>query len=247
VGSNPISRSTAPPTATPSRSLVAGLPTQTAENIASRQAFRVLEEEQGVARWEPRFDPVSELIYTILTQHTTDLNALKAYQSLLDALGSWEKVALADPKDIARAIWIGGLSRVKAPRIKAVLQAIQEECGDLDISFLKKMPLPEAKEWLKRLPGVGPKTAAIVLCFALGMPAMPVDTHIYRVAKRLGLIPPKATPEQAHDLLEAAIASEQVFAFHVYLITHGRRVCKALRPLCDGCVLKKGCPSAFQV
>ena len=253
MGSNPISRSTVPPTTTPLRSLVppslvsSEAASQAAGNITPQQAFRLLEGEQGVALWEPRFDPVSELVFTILSQHTTDLNSLKAYYSLIDAFGSWEKVALADPEDIARTIWIGGLSKVKAPRIKAVLQAIQEECGDLDISFLREMPLAEAKEWLKRLPGVGPKTAAIVLCFALGMPAMPVDTHIYRVAKRLGLIPPKTTPEQAHDLLEAAMAPEQVFAFHVYLITHGRLVCKARRPLCDRCVLKEGCPSAFGV
>ena len=107
--------------------------------------------------------------------------------------------------------------------------------------------MPEAKAWLRQLPGVGPKTAAIVLCFALGMPAMPVDTHIYRVSKRLGLIHPRTTPELAHDQLEAAIDPEQVFAFHVYLITHGRQVCKARRPLCQECVLSKGCPSAFQI
>ncbi|MBF8266563.1 MAG: putative EndoIII-related endonuclease [Dehalococcoidia bacterium] len=215
--------------------------------ITPQQAFLLLEGEQGVARWEPRFDPISELIYTILSQHTSDVNALKAYHSLQEALGSWERVAQANPEEIAQAIWIGGLSRVKAPRIGAVLQAIQEECGKLDISFLKEMPLPQAKAWLRRLPGVGPKTAAIVLCFALGMSAMPVDTHVYRVSKRLEIIPSRATTEQAHDLLEAAVAPEQVFAFHVYLITHGRRVCKARRPLCQGCVLRESCPSAFRV
>ena len=206
-----------------------------------------MEVEQGVAEWIPRYDGISELLFTILSQHTSDLNALRAFESLRDTFAAWEQVAEADPEVIARAIWMGGLSRVKAPRIKAVLQAIQEQRGNLDLSFLKGMPMPEAKAWLRELPGVGPKTAAIVLCFAMGMPAMPVDTHIFRVSKRLGFIGPKATAEQAHDLLEAAIDPVQVFAFHVYIITHGRQVCKARRPLCQECVLNKGCPSAFQV
>jgi endonuclease-3 len=105
------------------------------------------------------------------------------------------------------------------------------------------MPLDEAKAWLKQLPGIGPKTAAIILCFSLGMPAMPVDTHIYRVSKRLGLIPAKMTAEKAHDVLEPMVAPEDVFAFHMYLIHHGRQVCKALRPQCGRCVLYRGCPS----
>ena len=218
-----------------------------ASQITPQEAYRLLEPEYGPSEWEARYDPISELMFTILSQHTSDINALKAYESLLDAFDSWERVSLASPEDIAGAIWIGGLSKVKAPRIKAVLQAIQEKRGDLDLHFLKELPLPEAKAWLRELPGVGPKTAAIVLCFALGMPAMPVDTHIYRVSKRLGFLGDKTTAEQAHDILEAAVAPEQVFAFHVYLITHGRRVCKARRPLCEGCALKRGCPSAFRV
>ena len=123
-----------------------------------------------------------------------------------------------------------------------MLQEIRDKCGGLDLSFLREMPLEEAKAWLKELPGVGPKTAAIVLCFALGMPAMPVDTHIYRVSKRLGLIGEKVTADQAHDILEASVSPEQVFGFHVYLITHGRQVCKARRPLCDRCVLSARLP-----
>ena len=215
--------------------------------ITPREAYLLLEQEQGVAEWKPRYDGISELLFTILSQHTSDLNSLRAFESLRDAFAAWEEVAEADPEDIARAIWIGGLSKVKAPRIKAVLKDIQGKRGNLDLSFLGGMPMSEAKEWLRELPGVGPKTAAIVLCFAMGMPAMPVDTHIYRVSKRLGFIGPKTTAEQAHDILEATVDPEQVFAFHVYIITHGRQVCKARRPLCEECVLKEGCPSAFQV
>ena len=222
-------------------------PRRRSKQITSSEAYRLLEEEQGIAQWESRFDPIEELVFTILSQHTSDLNAFKAYDKLVEAFGSWDAVIQGDAEDIAEAIRIGGLSKIKAPRIKAVLRDIREKCGGLDLSFLREMPLEEAKAWLKELPGVGPKTAAIVLCFALGMPAMPVDTHIYRVSKRLGLIGEKVTADQAHDILEASVAPEQVFALHVYLITHGRQVCKARRPLCDRCVLKDGCPSAFQV
>lgn len=105
------------------------------------------------------------------------------------------------------------------------------------------MPLEEAKAWLRDLPGIGPKSAAVVLCFSLGMPAMPVDTHVYRVARRLGLLSPNTTVEQAHHLLEGMVRPEEVFPFHIYLINHGRRVCKAQRPLCQACVLAHGCPS----
>ena len=215
--------------------------------ITSRDALLMLEAEQGPVEWEPRFDAVSELVFTILSQHNSDVNALRAYDSLSDAFGSWEHVADADPDDIARIIWNGGLSRIKAPRIKAVLQDIRERRGSLDLDFLGEMPLEDAKQWLRELPGVGPKTAAIVLSFALGMPAMPVDTHIHRVSRRLGLIGPKVTADQAHDILESSVSPEQVFAFHVHLIAHGRQVCRARRPLCDRCVLSKDCPSAFKV
>ena len=222
-------------------------PRRKSKRITSAEAYRLLEGEQGVAQWESRFDPIEELVFTILSQHTSDLNAFKAYDKLVEAFGSWELVIEGNTENIADAIRIGGLSNIKAPRIQAVLRDIRDKCGGLDLSFLREMPLEEAKTWLKELPGVGPKTAAIVLCFALGMPAMPVDTHIYRVSKRLGLIGEKVTADQAHDILEASVAPEQVFALHVYLITHGRQVCKARRPLCDRCVLKDGCPSAFQV
>ena len=155
--------------------------------------------------------------------------------------GSVEGVAAAPVSEIEDAIRMGGLARVKAPRIKAILDKVAEELGSFDLWFLAEMPLDEAKAWLKALPGVGPKTAAIVLCFALGMPAMPVDTHIYRVSKRLGLIGERISAEKAHDILEPMVDEEDVFAFHMYLIRHGRQVCKAQRPRCDECVMAWGC------
>lgn len=124
-----------------------------------------------------------------------------------------------------------------------MLTQIIEEVGSLDLSFLEEMDLEAAKTWLKHLDGIGPKTAAIVLCFSLGMPAMPVDTHIYRVTRRLGFIGKNVSVDQAHDLLEAMIEPKDIFEFHLLLINHGRQVCKARRPRCTECSLENRCPS----
>ena len=162
---------------------------------------------------------------------------------MMDRFGSLEAVAKGDVAEIESAISPGGLARVKAPRIKEVLNLLLELNGSLDLSFLREMPLNDAKEWLKQLPGIGPKSAGIILSFSLGRPAMAVDTHIYRVCRRLGVIGPKVSAEKAHDILEAAVAPEQVFQFHVAFITHGRQVCKAQRPRCGECVVAASCPS----
>ena len=198
----------------------------------------------GPVQWEPRYNAAEELVYTILSQHTSDVNSGRAYRNLMSTFGSLEAVAAASPESIEEAIRRGGLSRQKSVRIKAVLNEVKDEVGSYDLSFLAEMPLGEAKAWLTRFRGIGPKTAAIILCFALGMPAMPVDTHIYRVAQRLGLVGRKVSAEKAHDVLEPLVPPAEVFAFHVYLIRHGRQVCKAQRPRCGECVLAEGCPSA---
>ena len=211
--------------------------------VTAADVMKHLAGEYGPVAWNPRYDPASELVYTILSQHTSDANSTRAFQSLMESFGSLEEVASAPEEEIEDAIRMGGLARIKAGRIKGVLRRIADEVGSYDLSFLGEMTLAEAKDWLKALPGVGPKTAAIVLCFSLGMPAMPVDTHIFRVSKRLGLIGPKVSADQAHDILEPMVAPDDVFPFHMYLILHGRRVCKALRPRCDDCVLAWGCPS----
>ena len=193
--------------------------------------------------WAPRYDAASELVYTVLSQHTSDVNSKRAFENLTRTLGTVDAIADAPVERIEEAIRVGGLAAVKAPRIRAMLRQILERVGSYDLSFLSEMTLAEAKEWLRKLPGVGHKTAAIILCFSLGMPAMPVDTHVFRVSGRLGLVGPKATAERAHEVLESMVAPDDVFAFHIYLIRHGRRVCKAQRPLCDRCVLSWGCPS----
>lgn len=213
------------------------------KRISAVEVLDALGKEYGPFEWKPRYDPASELVFTILSQHTSDLNSERAFNSLMATFGSVEAIASADVDRIEDAIRSAGLYRVKAPRIKKVLNDILSEVGSFDLSFLAEMPLDDAKDWLKRFDGIGPKTAAIILCFSLGLPAMPVDTHIFRVARRLGLIGPKVTADQAHDILEPMIEPRDVFAFHLYLITHGRQVCKALRPRCGSCVLAHGCPS----
>jgi endonuclease III len=189
-----------------------------------------------------RLDPISELVLTIISQNTSDINSRPAFESLQETFPDWYQVAEANPEEIANAIHAGGLENIKAARIKLVLNEILRQRGKLDLNFLKKMPLDEAKAWLKHLPGVGPKTAACVLLFSLDMPALPVDTHVYRVTQRLGLVSAKASAESAHDILESLVPAKDVLRFHLLLIEHGRRQCTARRPNCPPCPLVIGCP-----
>jgi len=187
---------------------------------------------------------LDELIFTVLTQNTSDLNAERAYKALRAAMPTWEAVMNADPDDIAAAIKHGGLSNIKSARIKRVLRQIYAERGALDLEWLADLSLDAARDWLMRLDGVGMKTASVVASFALNLPAMPVDTHIHRVAKRLGLIGARIGAAEAHHLLEAQIEPQARFEFHMLLITHGRQLCRARRPLCAECPLNEICPSA---
>ena len=163
---------------------------------------------------------------------------------LKETFPTWEDVLNADVEALAGSIRIGGLAKVKAPRLQEILTAVLERNGSWDLSFLAEMPLAEAKKWLLELPGVGPKTVGCVLLFSLGMPAMIVDTHVHRVAKRLNLIGAKVSADDAHDILEAKVPPEDVLGAHIYIIAHGREVCKAQRPRCDMCVLEDQCPSS---
>lgn len=181
-----------------------------------------------------------------MSQNTSDVNSGRVFAALRAAFPDWEALAAADVSRIEAIIKPGGLSRIKAARIKETLQEIVRLRGALNLDFLKDMPLAEARAWLRRLPGVGPKTAACVLLFALGRPALPVDTHVYRVARRLGLLGEgKVSVEQAHEMLEAMVPPPDVYRFHIYLITHGRQICKAPTPLCHRCVLSSRCPSSL--
>ena len=209
--------------------------------------IRVMTGAYGPFEEEPRLDPTHEAVFTILSQHTSDINSSRAFALLMERFGSLEAVAQGNVTEIEHAISPGGLARIKAPRIKEFLNRVIELNGSLDLSFLREMPLEEAKAWLRQLPGIGPKSAGIVLNFALGMPAMAIDTHIYRVCQRLKFIGPKVSVDKAHEILEAAVAPEQVFQFHVAMINHGRRVCKAQRPLCGECIVGEDCPSRRQI
>jgi len=205
------------------------------------EIIRCLEAKYG-RQQRSRLDPISELVLTIISQNTSDANSRPAFGALREAFAGWQQVAEARPEEIADAIRAGGLEHIKARRIKQALSEILRQRGQLDLNFLRGMPLDEAKAWLRRLPGVGPKTAACVLLFSLDMPALPVDTHVYRVARRLGLVSAKASAESAHDILESLVPPKDVLRFHMVLIEHGRRQCTARRPDCPQCPLLEGCP-----
>jgi endonuclease-3 len=180
---------------------------------------------------------------TILSQHTSDRNCEQAFAGLRERFGDWEAVADAPEDEIAVAIRVGGMGRLKAPRIKAILRQVQEERGAMSLDHLAARPAEETRRWLTRLRGVGPKTAACVQLFSLGQPAMPVDTHVLRVSRRVGLVGRLATAEHAQQELEARLGCDRdrVYALHLNLIAHGRAICRARRPLCPRCPLRSCC------
>jgi len=202
-----------------------------------------LEMQYGKPAFYPSGDPFAELIRTILSQNTSDMNSRPAFTALSTRFKSWDYLIKIDTAELAMIIKQSGLGKVKARRIQQALSAILQKRNNLSLDFLSDMPSDEAREWLKDLPGVGEKTASCVLLFAFGKPVLPVDTHVYRLSKRLELLDSTVRPEQASKLLESIIPSEKVYEFHVLLITHGRKICKARRPLCQACVLRSLCPS----
>lgn len=204
--------------------------------------LRRLLEAHGPVAPPARREPLDELILTILSQNTSDTNRDRAWSSLRSRFPTWEQVADAPASAVEDAIRPGGLAATKAPRIQAVLRAVRERWGGLDLAGLSGLDDREARGLLEALPGVGPKTAACVLAFSLGRPALPVDTHVHRLAVRLGLIPPGTGPAAAHDALERLVAPHERLPLHVALVRHGRVVCRATRPRCDACVLADLCP-----
>ncbi|MCK5213207.1 MAG: endonuclease III [Dehalococcoidia bacterium] len=206
-----------------------------------------LDAEYGPRVWESRGRAVDVLIETVLSQNTADVNSHRAFESLVDQFGSMEGVARAGVQDIESAISASGLSKIKSVRIKSMLESLERENGSLDLSFLSSMELKAALDYLTAFKGVGLKTASCVLLFALGLPALPVDTHVHRVARRLGLIDSRVAAEAAHAALEAIVAPDDRYRFHLHLIEHGRLICHARRPKCGDCVLNSLCPGAFSV
>jgi endonuclease-3 len=195
----------------------------------------------GVPDWRGPLQPMDELISTILSQNTNDRNRDVAFNALRRRFPTWEEVRDADVQEVVDAIRPAGLANSKGPRIQAVLRQIAQERGSLDLNFLREMPPAEAHAWLMRFNGVGPKTAAIVLVFALGMPAFPVDTHVHRVTTRLGLTPARMNAEQAHPHLAGLFRPETYGPAHLNIIRLGREICHARGPNCAACPLTGLC------
>jgi endonuclease-3 len=228
-----------------------------------------LRQMYGTPEWQRVYDPTSELILTILSANSADINAEKAFDALCrhwpppgrtpgahtgptyrsgwggvgiqESTADWAAVADAPLDELIDVIRPGGLAPTKSPRIQAVLRRIFEERGDYSLEFLGALAPKDALAWLTAIPGIGRKTASVVLLFSFGMPWMPVDRHIERVALRIGLIPPRKTAEQAHEYMQALIPDALVHQAHVNLITHGRRTCHAQRPEHERCAIAERC------
>jgi endonuclease-3 len=195
----------------------------------------------GHLTWTPSLPPVDELVNTILSQSTTDWNRDLGFARLRERLPTWEAVRDAPTETVIDAIRPAGLASQKGPRIQEALRTITAQQGAITLDFLANLPLPEAKAYLTRLHGIGPKTAAIILCFAFNRPAFPVDRHVHRVVQRIGLIGAKTTPDQAHDMMEAIVPNDQYYEAHLNLIRHGREICHASNPECERCPLTHLC------
>jgi endonuclease-3 len=200
-----------------------------------------LEGVYGRARRIPRFDPMEELVSCILSQHTADANSFPAFTRLRETFSTWQDVVDAGPERLADVIRKAGLANQKAGSIVKCLLAIHAACGDYSLEHLRGMKMREARAWLMDLPGVGPKTASIVLCFCFGMGAIPVDTHVFRVGWRLGLYDRKVGEGRAHDVLLQIVPEEFAYRFHTTVIQHGRMTCKAPTPDCERCVVADSC------
>ena len=214
-------------------------------NTAARHKYRTVSRFLVQVYGEPQrkryLPPVDQLVNTILSQQTTGANRERAFQGLKTRFASWEAVMNAPLEEVRQAILPAGLANQKAPRIQEALRFIQQERGELNIDFLARLPVDEAKSWLTKMRGVGPKTASIILLFTFGLPAFPVDTHVHRVSKRLGLIGTKVTADKAHEMLENIVEPAAYYAFHVNLIRHGREVCQAREPKCHICIVQEHC------
>ena len=228
--------------------------------------LEALAERYGRPTWERRLDPTSELILTILTQNSADTNAEVAFEALRHAYPSgqapqahrpgagwggvglpdgaapdWSMVEFAPLPELTDVIRPGGLANQKAPRLQSTLRRIREERGDYSLEFLGDMTALEARDWLTEIDGIGKKTASVLLLFSFGMPLMPIDRHVERVAHRVGLLPPKATVDEGHDLFLGVFQPDEMYEAHVNLIQHGRKVCHAQRPDHDACPLRTRC------
>lgn len=202
---------------------------------------QLLREMYGYPNWRQSLPAMDELIDCVLSQSTSDINRDRAFDALKARYPNWEEVMNAPTQEVIDTIKPAGLANQKGPRIQNILRRIYAERGELNIDFLNDLPIDEAKAWLTSFDGVGPKTAAIVLCFAFNREAFPVDTHIHRVGQRIGFLPQGISADKAHPVMEAIVPPDQYYAFHLNLIQHGREICQARRPQCERCPLTAYC------
>jgi endonuclease-3 len=221
-----------------------GYPTPDIAALSAKalEVTRRLTELYGVAEWSKK-DPLSMLVDIILSHRTRDEQTAAAYDNLLKRFGSWEAMRDAPTSEVQEAIDNVNWPEVKAPRLQALMRRITEERGELNLDFLRDIPVEEGAAWLNRLEGVGPKTTAAVLLFSSRKPILPVDTHVWRVSIRLGLIGKKVTAEHAHALLQALLPNDPqtIYNFHKALLRHGQRICVYERPRCEKCILTDLC------
>ena len=207
----------------------------------AQQIYQILLEIYGLPEWRQPLPALDELVSTILSQNTNDINRDRAFENLRTVFPTWEAVRDADENEIIEAVRIAGLANQKGPRIQQVLRQISAERGELSLEFLRDLSREDALQWLQGQKGVGPKTAAIVLQFSLGIPAFPVDTHVYRVSGRLGIRPVKMNVERAHTWMEMLFQPDQYGPGHLNFIRHGREICHARKPECSRCPLAQLC------
>ncbi|HEX2620418.1 MAG TPA: endonuclease III [Phototrophicaceae bacterium] len=200
-----------------------------------------LREVYGKLEWIQTQDAMDELISFILSQNTSATNRDRGFFALKERYPTWQEVMDAPVDELIDTIRMAGLANQKSPRIQNVLRHILAERGAFDLEFLRDMSVEEGRSWLMAMDGIGPKTAAIVLCFAFNMPAFPVDTHIHRVGMRVGFLPDKISADKAHPIMEALIPPDKHYEFHIQLIRHGRTTCKAQKPLCERCPISHYC------
>lgn len=211
------------------------------KNNKTREIVRILEKTYGIPERDGFKEPLDELIFTILSQNTNDRNRDRAWMELKRSFPNYESILNSSQKKLEKTIRVAGLAEQKSKNIIQILKKIKRENGKLSLNFLKGYNKKAALEYLLSLRGVGPKTAACVLLFSLNIPAFPVDTHIFRVTKRLGLIPEKTSAEKAHFILEAIVPQNKYHSFHINLIRHGREICHPKKPECTLCVIRTHC------
>lgn len=205
------------------------------------EIYRRLLVAYGEPTWRPFYAPMDELVLTFLSQNTSDLNSGRAFEALRARYPTWQAVLDAPVDELAATIRSGGLSQQKAPRIQRALRRILAERGEFTLDFLADLPADEAMQWLTSFDGIGHKTASIVLLFCFNKPAFPVDTHVGRVTRRLGLAGPKDSEQKVKGLWEGLVPAAWFYPLHLNLIRHGRQVCHAQRPACGMCVLNEVC------